>query len=212
MPGRTDNEIKNYWNTRLKRNQRAGLPVYPEKYVRSHLTGQDMNCHTTEESRGRKRSNESSQEKVEKVIGMHDLLDEIMTFQHLDYDKDPVVPTKPLKRHASTGNLSCLQIPNETDLNYVLTESQSVPLDSAISSGYPVYGNLSASETMLKCMKTENELPSFQYSEMHIPPIVHNTLSQSNAYPIWHSSVFGDIEPEGCPTAEIQASNLCKCT
>ncbi|RAL45936.1 hypothetical protein DM860_006090 [Cuscuta australis] len=29
LPGRTDNEIKNYWNTRLKRRQRAGLPVYP---------------------------------------------------------------------------------------------------------------------------------------------------------------------------------------
>ncbi|XP_073054459.1 transcription factor GAMYB-like isoform X1 [Primulina eburnea] len=29
LPGRTDNEIKNYWNTRIKRRQRAGLPIYP---------------------------------------------------------------------------------------------------------------------------------------------------------------------------------------
>lgn len=29
LPGRTDNEIKNFWNTRTKRRQRAGLPIYP---------------------------------------------------------------------------------------------------------------------------------------------------------------------------------------
>ncbi|KAL1555520.1 transcription factor MYB101-like protein [Salvia divinorum] len=29
IPGRTDNEIKNYWNTRVKRRLKAGLPIYP---------------------------------------------------------------------------------------------------------------------------------------------------------------------------------------
>ncbi|KZV17714.1 myb-related protein Pp2-like [Dorcoceras hygrometricum] len=32
LPGRTDNEIKNYWNTRFKRRQRAGLPIYPQDH------------------------------------------------------------------------------------------------------------------------------------------------------------------------------------
>ncbi|MED6175559.1 hypothetical protein PIB30_079536 [Stylosanthes scabra] len=33
LPGRTDNEIKNFWNTRVKRCQRAGLPLYPPQVL-----------------------------------------------------------------------------------------------------------------------------------------------------------------------------------
>ncbi|PUZ60021.1 hypothetical protein GQ55_4G089600 [Panicum hallii var. hallii] len=167
LPGRTDNEIKNYWNTRLKRHQRAGLPIYPE-YLLSRVPDQDMNCHTPDESRGKKRSNELPQEKV---VGMDDLVGDFMVFQHLDYGKDPVVPTNPLKRHASTGDLSSVQITVNTektfysnDLNYVLTKSQSMPLGCAIASGYPIFdGNLSTSGTIHGSMKTE--LPSFQCSK-----------------------------------------------
>ncbi|XP_019101352.1 PREDICTED: transcription factor GAMYB-like isoform X2 [Camelina sativa] len=36
LPGRTDNEIKNYWNTRMKRRQRAGLPLYPHDTQHQH--------------------------------------------------------------------------------------------------------------------------------------------------------------------------------
>lgn len=130
-----------------------------------------MNCDTPDESRGKKRSNVSTQDKVE--LGMGDLMDEYMHFEHLDYGKVPLVPVvseKPLKRYASTGNLASIQIPGDTekifcsaDLNYVLPKSQSVPLGSAIASGCPIFnGNPSAFGTIHGCIKAE--LPSFQCS------------------------------------------------
>ncbi|XP_010276128.1 PREDICTED: myb-related protein B-like [Nelumbo nucifera] len=44
LPGRTDNEIKNYWNTRVKRRQRAGLPLYPQD-IQKRATACNLNQH-----------------------------------------------------------------------------------------------------------------------------------------------------------------------
>ncbi|KAL0844175.1 hypothetical protein Bca101_017421 [Brassica carinata] len=41
LPGRTDNEIKNYWNTRMKRRQRAGLPLYPHEIHHQGIDNDD---------------------------------------------------------------------------------------------------------------------------------------------------------------------------
>ncbi|KAL4578558.1 hypothetical protein LXL04_014682 [Taraxacum kok-saghyz] len=45
LPGRTDNEIKNFWNTRTKRRQRAGLPIYPPDICLQTLSDNNTQPH-----------------------------------------------------------------------------------------------------------------------------------------------------------------------
>ncbi|QCD95474.1 transcription factor MYB33-like isoform X2 [Vigna unguiculata] len=52
LPGRTDNEIKNYWNTRMKRRQRAGLPLYPPEVVLQAFQDKKHGQSTAEISEG----------------------------------------------------------------------------------------------------------------------------------------------------------------
>ncbi|XP_062009452.1 transcription factor MYB101 [Rosa rugosa] len=58
LPGRTDNEIKNYWNTRMKRRQRAGLPIYPHEL--QHEVAASFHHQQAHQQQQRHNSNSSS--------------------------------------------------------------------------------------------------------------------------------------------------------
>uniref|UniRef100_A0A0E0ABM7 Transcription factor n=1 Tax=Oryza glumipatula TaxID=40148 RepID=A0A0E0ABM7_9ORYZ len=150
LPGRTDNEIKNFWNTRCKRIQRTGEPLYPKEFNHFKLTDLEvMNCESPDESRAKKRTNEVLQ-------GNGQSYKEVF-FNNLDYSR----PENYIRPNCVTPN----SLPVDATSPFgsaIATQDQSVPFGSAIVSGHPILdGNFSTSGTIQRPMNVE--LPSLQY-------------------------------------------------
>ncbi|XP_044960066.1 transcription factor GAMYB-like isoform X3 [Hordeum vulgare subsp. vulgare] len=174
LEGRTDNEIKNFWNTRKKRLQKSGLGLYPDGLL-SRLANQEMGSPSPDDSHGKKRPNE--------LLHGNGLEFDDIIFEKLDYKKQShnfLTPNfgiqdsnYPLKRHASSGiasdydgNPKCEQFSNETEdasYNDLNSEMLIVSSNNVISNSTPsLDDNFPISGTIQWPIKTE--FPSFQYA------------------------------------------------
>lgn len=148
LPGRTDNEIKNYWNTRIKRRQRAGLPLYPPdlclQAFQENQQGQNtggINCG----DRGQHDPLQAKSFEIPDVVfdglkGSSEVLSYVSEFQ------DIPVSSMLLKRIASTPYYS---LPTPT-IHYQKRprESSDVFPDSTgcVQNGFPLYQNDTCAE------------------------------------------------------------------
>lgn len=180
LEGRTDNEIKNFWNTRSKRLSKAGQDLYPDGLL-SWVANQDMNCHSPDDSHGKKRQNELSQ-------GNGLDLDDII-FEKLDYKKtenylapfytDPLTvdAMNPLKCQASSssigagynGSLTIEPFPEQPEKTHNSIDMNSGIIKNQFASSSPIlHSSFSMPGTFQRPMKIE--LPSFQcHTEVNGP-------------------------------------------
>ncbi|GJR57171.1 transcription factor MYB101-like protein [Tanacetum coccineum] len=177
LQGRTDNEIKNYWNTRLKRRLRAGLPIYPVDFQQHHRRHHDQSL---QNQTIRFSSSSSSSNQANAALNS---ISSPMLLNHLNY---PVLSTPSY-------------LPNsQAQFKLFRDDSGGVVANSSPSSMLFFSQNYQGVSQIPKMEASFNELPSLQSSFQAITPTCSsNTVNDQMIVP----SNDGDnaISPYICP-------------
>ncbi|XP_050878013.1 transcription factor GAMYB [Lathyrus oleraceus] len=167
LPGRTDNEIKNFWYTRSKKRQRAGLSIYPNEITSKYsFNGSQESADTL--------ANESGQSDETENFNM-DITD--LDLKDYKFCPDMLPPFFDSQdawiRHRYLISSSSASVPEVFDqyCQYPMLSTPFDPiLDTNLLHGYdnPIPGfhaasNISSSEPIYGSMSFE--LPSFQSSQ-----------------------------------------------
>ncbi|KAJ9560906.1 hypothetical protein OSB04_006066 [Centaurea solstitialis] len=178
LHGRTDNEIKNYWNTRLKRRLRAGLPIYPVDFQQHHHHHRRHHEPSLQNQSLPFSSSSSSSNHANAALNSLSP----MIFDPLNYGpilNSPLyLPSssqsrfKMLRDSANGSGVSALSLPSHSNAQFATSSRSSMPF---FNQGFPTamsqMPTMDASFNDARLFETvENELPSIQSSFQAITP------------------------------------------
>ncbi|XP_024960847.1 transcription factor MYB97 [Cynara cardunculus var. scolymus] len=178
LQGRTDNEIKNYWNTRLKRRLRAGLPIYPVDFQQHHHHHRRHHEPSLQNQTLPFSSSSSSSNHANTALNSISP----MLFDPINYG--PVFNTPLYLPNSQShfkilrdtnGGVSALSLPSHSNAQFATSSRSSMPF---FNQGFPTANHgmsqiptTEASFNDVRLFETvENELPSIQSSFQAITP------------------------------------------